>query len=231
MNDPIGVQLRQQVDDLTRDIVLPPATAVTRTGRRRRAQRRAGGAGLVVALLVLAGVVVGAERPPDEARGPAAPDSAAAQPDEQRLREVLASLAPAVRVTSVEQLPPGPLDLGRGGPLRRQLSGISTTSTDSRLSLSWSVLAPALSAAEAEALAREGSGTLIAVPEAQAVSGDIRSLGYVTDDAFPLARVVAWSGDGGLVLVTAGLDPREATVSARTAALAAAARALLDPPG
>jgi hypothetical protein len=187
---------------------LPPFHALLERKRRRDRRRHvAVAAAAAVAAITSAGVSAVASdfRGTDAVEGVVAAGGEAASPDKERLVAALGALTPPVSLTAVKDMAAGNAGIGdRPHELRR---GVIGQTADSTTSVSWAVLRPALTNAEAIAVASsvEGSdgleqGQAVGVP---ARSGPVRAVAYRFGDG-SFIRIWAWSEDGGVVTITSG---------------------------
>jgi hypothetical protein len=208
---------------------VPPFTGVLHRKRRRDRRRRAAmGAGLAavagVAALSAVPMVADRDAPPRDRVGAT---STAPAPDRQRVQAAFAELRPTVTdIPPLREARPG-----FGGRPRTHGPGLQAETLDRTFSLSWVVLAPALTDAEGLALVGtmgEGESLEQGVPVALATEhvGAVRSAAFRYDDGSFL-RLLAWSTDGGFVSLTSGRGAT--TTDAQVGAWAASARSLLEP--
>ena len=208
---------------------IPPfAQLVARKRRHDRHRYGAAGAALTVAVASGAVVLPGLFDKPDTAFTSVGEGAQAPEPDKQRLREAFGSLTPPVTFGSVEVLKAGAA--GLGDQPRQQAQGLTATTSNRQVSVSWSVLTPALSDAEARAIAGSASGRAGVEHGAPVITGadqtgSVRSVAYRFDGG-SLIRIWAWSTDGGVATVTSGAGAT--TTDEQIAALEQAARTILS---
>lgn len=188
---------------------IPPFSDLVQR-RRRRDRRRKGGLvlatlGAVVAVVGL-GLVVPTLGEDKAVQDQVAEGSQTAQPNEQRLRQAFASLTPPITFGAVQEIRAG--DSGLGNRPRQQGPGLTAQTSDGSTVVAWSVVSPALTDAEAKAVAGtvEGSGSdqgvLVDDPNGQ--PGAIKSVAYRFDNG-SFIRIWAWSTDGGVATITSGM--------------------------
>lgn len=207
--------------------VPPFSVLVARKRRHDRRRYAAVGAALSVAVAGAALALPDLLNQPDTARSQVGTGTQAAAPEEQRLREPFSVLTPPVTFGSIDVLKAGPA--GLGDQPRDQAQGLTATSTDAQVSVSWTVLTPALTDTEAVAIAGSvegGNGVEQGRPLATGAdqTGPIRSVAYRFDGG-SFIRIWAWSTDGGVATVTSGAGAT--TTDEQVAALEQAARDLL----
>ena len=232
MTDRIAVALKEHAELATTDLVLPPASLISRRGARRRQVRliapvAVAGVG-VAAFALLMPALVSEPDPRDRVIAGPGQEPTAARPDEDRLTSALQGTRPPTIFKQVTRVEPKQLDPSAWGD-RSLIDGVTAISTDDRLSVTWGVVTPALDKAQAEiqAIPMGGAGdggTFL--PEAAADDGTVQSLGYSFDNGY-LLTITAWSTNGGVVTIAAGNDPSINPANDRGAALAALARDLL----
>lgn len=187
---------------------VPPFTDLLDRSRRRNRRRQA----LVVAATLATAAVIGGAvvalptwSAPDTMDGGIASGQRAPLPDEELLRTALRELAPPLPLTAVQRMRTG--DAGIGDRPREQLAGVTGQTADSTTSVSWAVVSPALSDAEALAIAGsiEGSaGREQGVPVGLVDhEGPVKTVSYRFGEGTFVA-VWAWSTDGGVVTFTSG---------------------------
>lgn len=187
---------------------VPPFEALV-ARRRTQDRRKRAAAGGVLTLVVAAGLVMA---PPlldrqDAVSNRVAGGSEAARPDEQRLRNAFSgSPTETVFFATVTPMKAGAYVLGDRP--RQQAEGVLGETADRTVSVSWTVLTPALTEADVLALAgtTTGSrGTEQGQPVASTAdqNGAVRSVAHRFGDGSFLT-IWAWSTDGGVMTLTCG---------------------------
>jgi hypothetical protein len=154
---------------------------------------------------------------PDQVEQFADGSTAPAMPDEQRLRDAFAALSRWHGSRAVRR------------PGSGQSAGVTGESADKTVSVTWVVLTPALTAQEADRIARDAAGprgpaAVSPVVTGAAQDGAVGSLVYRLDDG-SFVRIFAWSENGGLAYLTTGAGAT--TSDARLAELEATVRLLI----
>lgn len=231
MTERFATALSDEVDQMASGAVLPRAPSILRDARRRHRTRMIVTATLAAAATGVAAVAIPAliDRP-DQVEQFADGSTAPATPDEQTLHDAFAALSPSLELASITAVQPASLAAGQFGDQDRgQSAGVTGESVDKTVSVTWVVLTPALTAQEADRIARDAAGprggaAVSPVVTGAAQDGAVRSLVYRLDDG-SFVRIFAWSDNGGLAYLTTGAGAT--TSDARLAELEATVRLLI----